>query len=114
MSPPTTTPNRSGSSTPGASPASAIARSAAANPNWISRLITLRLFRGLTHSFGSKSATSPPNGTLRLLASNCSIGRIPDRPASREAQKASPPIPIGLTTPNPVKTTSRRLLMIET
>ena len=48
MSLPKTTPNRSGSSCPAASPASAIARPEAANPIWISRLITLRLFRGRT------------------------------------------------------------------
>ena len=62
MSAPSITPSRSGSGGVSRRPASTHAMSATAKPSWISRFITLRLFRGRTYCFGSKSATMPPKG----------------------------------------------------
>ena len=62
MSAPSITPSRSGATGRSRKPASTHAKSAAAKPSWMSRLMTFRLFRGRTYCFGSKSATAPPKG----------------------------------------------------
>ena len=107
MSLPNTTPKRSVVTAGTEIPASVSARSAAAKPSWMSRLITLRLFRGRTASFGSKSVIWPPNRTPSPEVSKLVSGRIPLRLASTDSQNACRPMPIGLTTPRPVITMSR-------
>ena len=112
MSAPKTMPKRSGSTAPLSNNACVQAKSAAANANWMSRLITLRLLRGRTCVFGSKSATSAPNGAGRSLPLKRSKRRTPLRPSRSDAQKARLPTPIGLTTPTPVITISRALAIV--
>ena len=103
---PSTMPNRSGSTVPGAIPASLHPSAAAATPSWASRDITFRLLRLATNDFGSKSRTSATRGAGVHEASAHPNRPTPLRCSHSEDQKRSRPMPIGLTTPKPVITTS--------
>src|SRR5687768_216577 len=59
-------------------------------------------------SKGRKSLTSPAIRLFKPTGSNKVMGPIALRPARRELQKASNPIPLGATTPMPVMTTRLR------
>src|SRR5438105_6525266 len=61
--------------------------------------------RGSTHPDSSNSGISPAMCTGRSVGSKREIRLTPDLPTSRERQKASLPMPLGLTTPKPVMTT---------
>src|SRR5438094_2572879 len=62
-------------------------------------------------SVGSKFFTSPAIRLLKFEASKSVIGPIPLRPARRDSQKASKPMPLGARTPIPVTTTRLRLII---
>ena len=107
MSVPKTMPSRSGSTGLEANPASLQARSAATNANRITRLISLRALRGRTYCSAWRSSTWAPIAAGKSLPLNSPSERTPLRPLHSEVQNCSHPIPIGLTTPIPVMTTSR-------
>ena len=89
------------------SPASFHASFDAARAKWTARSVRL-ISLGLIHASGSKSWISPAILTGSCEASMCSIGVMPDRPASSASQNASTPAPMGVTGPMPVTTTRRR------
>src|SRR6266540_1961050 len=88
------------------SPESFRAKSAAATANWMKRSIFLTSFFS-TQRRGSKPFTSQAKRDECCEASNSVMGPAPDRPAWRDFQVSSVPIPTGDTRPTPVTTTLR-------
>ena len=88
-----------------------MARAAEAT-NWMSRHITLMLFRwALRYTFFAvssvKSLISPATPPGMIEQSNICTCEMPPRPDDRLSQNASRPMPIGLMMPSPVMTTLR-------
>src|SRR5436305_3230323 len=69
--------------------------------------------RASTHASSSNSGISPPIWTSRFEESKRDIRFTPDFPASTARQKASLPIPFGLTTPIPVITTRGSIIKFD-
>src|SRR5919199_4952733 len=105
MPEPMITPVRSGSAEIASSPASSTASVAAAMPIW-AKTSVLRASLGSMYRVASKSVTSHAICTGSSDASKPFMGPAPERPSIRPSQNASTPMPIGVTTPTPVTTTS--------
>src|SRR5271165_5224053 len=88
----------------GSRPASVMASVEAAMASGTTRETCLRS-RASTQASSSNSGISPAMCTGREDGSKREIRFTPDFPARRARQKASLPIPLGLTTPSPVITT---------
>src|SRR5918992_1678244 len=88
-------------------PASSQASRAPPTANCVKRSVRLASFASI-QSAGSNPRISPASLTWRSDVSKRSIGEIPERPEVIASQKASTPIPTGVTGPNPVTTTRRR------
>src|SRR6478609_9273210 len=88
----------------GSSPASLIASVDAATASGTTRETCLRS-RASTQASSSNSGISPAICTGRDEGSKREMRFTPDFPARRARQKASLPMPLGLTTPSPVMTT---------
>ncbi len=88
----------------GSRPASLIASVDAATASGTTRETCLRS-RASTQASSSNSGISPAICTGRDEGSKREMRFTPDFPARRARQKASLPMPLGLTTPSPVMTT---------
>ena len=99
----TTVAIRSGSRRLRSSPASATASRAAATPSWLKRAIRRAALASIK-SVGSNSGISAAICTFRSASTRSGTRRTPERPSRSESQKASTPIPIGVTGPMPVIT----------
>src|SRR5271155_5278908 len=90
----------------GSRPASASASFTAAIASGVTRETCWRSL-ALTYCDSSKPEISPATRTTKADASKCEIVFTPLIPALVASQKASRPIPFGLTAPMPVTTTRR-------
>src|SRR4029077_1013188 len=83
----------------------------AATDNGTTRDTCLRS-RASTHASSSNSGISPAMCTGREDGSKREMRFTPDLPARRARQKASLPMPLGLTTPSPVITTRGTIVFV--
>src|SRR5580765_8332622 len=96
-------PSRSGSKPPGARRAALAASRAAASAIAVARSSGTR--DGASSAAASKSALATGTGGSSMPGRSRAWARTAERPAKRAASKAASVLPIGLTTPAPVRAT---------